>query len=199
MWHIVINKRYQKMKESNKESTVLLVDDEPDLLTVYELWVSEHYTVRTASDGQTALDAVDESVDIVFLDRRMPGMSGDEVLREIRARGYDPQVAMLTAVDPAADIVDMPFDDYLTKPVSQAELGSVIEVLLQRAEYDNYSQELFALSSKRAALEASPDVDHRSNAEYQKLTEQIEGLREQVDETLDDLMEHDDKTAFQEI
>ena len=187
------------MKKFDKEPTVLLVDDEPDLLTVYELWVSERCSVRTASDGQEALDAVDDAVDVVFLDRRMPGMSGDEVLHEIRARGYDPQVAMLTAVDPATDIVDMPFDDYLTKPVSQAELGSVIEVLLQRAEYDDYSQELFALSSKRAALEASPDVDHRSNAEYRKLTERIEDLRERVDETLDGLMEHDDTTVFKEI
>lgn len=185
--------------DMDEKPSVLLVDDEPDLLEVYELWLSDYCDVRTASDGQTALETIDESVDVVFLDRRMPEMAGDEVLEKLRGRGYDPQVAMLTAVDPAADIIDMPFDDYLTKPVSQTELEAVIDVLLQRAEYDERSRELFALSSKRAALEASPDVDHTSSTEYQKLTDRIRELREQVDKTLDDLMEHSYETAFQEI
>ncbi len=187
------------MNVSDDEPTVLLVDDEPDLLTVYELWISDRCEVRTASDGQAALDVIDESVDVVFLDRRMPEVAGDDVLSEFRARGYDPQVAMLTAVDPAADIVDMPFDDYLTKPVSKAELRSVIDVLLQRAEYDNRSRELFALASKRAALEASADIDHRSSTEFQQLTDRMQKLREKVDETLDDLLEHDYETVFQEL
>jgi DNA-binding response OmpR family regulator len=178
---------------------VLLVDDEPDLLEVYELWLADTCDVRTASGGEEALRVIDEAVDVVFLDRRMPGMAGDELLREMRSRGYEPQVAMLTAVDPSADIVDLPFDDYLTKPVSQAELESVIDVLLQRAEYDERSRELFAVASKRAALEASPDTDHRSSAEYQELTEELRTLREEVDRSLDGLLEHDYETAFQEI
>jgi len=188
-----------KLMSGEKEPTVLLVDDEPDLLEVYDLWLDGSCEVRTAGDGEEALAAVDEAVDVVFLDRRMPGMSGDEVVEEVRARGYDPQVAMLTAVDPAADIVDLPFDDYLTKPVSQTELESVIDVLLQRAEYDERSRELFALASKRAALEASPDVDHRSSGEYQELTEELETLREELDQNLTDLLEHDYESAFQEL
>jgi two-component system OmpR family response regulator len=184
---------------TTEDPTVLLVDDEPDLLDVYELWLDGSCEVRTASGGDEALEAVDEAVDVVFLDRRMPGMAGDEVLAEVRARGYDPQVAMLTAVDPSADIVDLPFDDYLTKPVSQTELESVIDILLQRAEYDERSRELFALASKRAALEASPEVDHRSSAEYQELTAELRTLREEVDESLDELLDHDYETAFREV
>lgn len=183
----------------SEEPTVLLVDDEPDLLEVYELWLDESCEVRTASGGEEALEVVDEAVDVAFLDRRMPGMAGDEVLEAFRARGYDPQVAMLSAVDPAADIVDLPFDDYLTKPISQTELESVIDVLLQRAEYDERSRELFALASKRAALEASPDIDHEASGEYQELTEEVQALREEVDEGLNDLLDHDYETAFRQI
>ncbi len=190
--------RWGYMSDADDPS-VLLVDDEPDLLEVYDLWLADTCDVRTASGGEEALGVIDEAVDIVFLDRRMPGMAGDELLREMRSRGYDPQVAMLTAVDPAADIVDLPFDDYLTKPVSQAELESVIDVLLQRAEYDERSRELFAVASKRAALEASPDIDHRYSAEYQELTEELRTLREEVDRSLDGLLDHDYETAFQEI
>ena len=184
---------------TTEEATVLLVDDEPDLIDVYELWLDGCCEVRTAGSGEEALEAVDEAVDVVFLDRRMPGMAGDEVLEAFRARDYDPQVAMLTAVDPAADIVDLPFDDYLTKPVSRTELESVIDVLLQRAEYDERSRELFALASKRAALEASPDIDHHASAEYQELTEELQTLREEIDESLDDLLDHDYETAFREL
>jgi len=154
------------MIDTEEEPTVLLVDDEPDLVDVYKLWLSDSCDVLTATDGETAPELVDKSVDIVFLDRRMPGMAGDEVLREIQTRGYDPQVAMRTAVDPATDTVDLPFDDYLTKPIARAELEAVIDILLRRAEYDERSRELFALSSKRATLEASPDVDHRYSTEY---------------------------------
>jgi DNA-binding response OmpR family regulator len=187
------------MQERLQEPTVLLVDDEPQLLEVYELWLSGSYEVRTAGGGREALEAIDHSVEVVFLDRRMPAMSGDEVLGEFRARGYDCQVAMLTAVDPEGDIVDMPFDDYLTKPVERAELDAVIETLLARSDYDDRSQELFTLASKRAALEASPDVDHTTSEEYRELTERIEAVRAEVDDTLDDIVEHDATAAFQEI
>lgn len=181
------------------EPTVLLVDDEPELLDVYELWLADRCAVRTAGSGGAALAAIDEAVDVVFLDRRMPEMTGDEVLEELRERGHDPPVAMLTAVDPDADIVEMPFDDYLTKPVSKAELGATIDVLLQRAAYDERSRELFALASKRAALEASPDVDHTESEKYHDLSERVESVREELDDQLAELVEHDYQAGFTEL
>lgn len=183
----------------DSEPTVLLVDDEPELLEVYELWLADRCTVRTADSGRAALEAMDETVDVVFLDRRMPERSGDEVLRELRGRGHDPPVAMLTAVDPDADIVELPFDDYLTKPVTQTELGTTIDVLLQRAAYDERSRELFALSSKRAALEASPDIDHEESDRYHDLTERVERIREELDDRLAELVEHDYQAGFTEL
>jgi len=59
---------------------VLIVDDEPDLADLYASWLPEQYAVVTAYDGRGALDALDGSVNVVLLDRRMPGMSGDEVV-----------------------------------------------------------------------------------------------------------------------
>jgi len=185
--------------ETLEDTTVLLVDDEPQLLDVYELWLGGDCDVLTAEGGEEALETADESVDVAFLDRRMPGFSGDEVLREFRARGYDFQVAMLTAVDPEEEIVDMPFDDYLTKPIEEHELRSVIGTLLKRDQYDEQGQQLFALASKRAALEASPDVDHTDSEEYERLSARIDDLREEIDTTIEDVVDRDPSAAFEMI
>jgi len=100
---------------------------------------------------------------------------------------------MLTAVEPDVDIVDMPFDDYKTKPVSKEDLLALVEVLLHRAEFDEHSQEFFALASKKAALEAA---DTTNTDEYEELIDRMEAVRDRVDDTLDHLSARD---AFAEI
>lgn len=123
----------------------------------------------------------------------MPDMSGHEVLSAIRDSDYDARVAMLTAVEPDVDIVDMPFDDYKTKPVSKEDLLTLVEVLLHRADFDEHSKEFFALASKKAVLEATATTD---TDEYEELIERIESVRDQVDDTLDHLSARD---AFVEV
>ncbi len=173
--------------------TILAVDDEPDLAELYRVYLDDRYCVRVATGGEEAISRMDDSVDVVLLDRRMPDMSGHEVLGSLRNEGYDARVAMLTAVEPDVDIVDMPFDDYKTKPVTREDLVALVEVLLHRAEFDERSQRFFALASKKAALEAA---NATGNEEYAELLERIEEARAEVDETLDHLSAED---AFVEI
>ncbi|TKX73859.1 response regulator [Halorubrum sp. GN11_10-6_MGM] len=177
----------------DSEATVLAVDDEPDLAELYRVYLDPSYDVRIATGGEAALDAMDESVDVVLLDRRMPDMSGHEVLDAIRGEGYDARVAMLTAVEPDVDIVEMPFDDYKTKPVTKEDLLTLVEVLLHRAAFDERSQEFFALASKKAALEAAGTTN---TEEYEELIERMEAVRVEVDDTLDHLSARD---AFVEV
>lgn len=181
------------MTDSETQPTVLAVDDEPDLAELYGVYLESAYEVRIATGGEAALAEMDADVDVVLLDRRMPDMSGHEVLAAIRDAGYDARIAMLTAVEPDVDIVEMPFDDYKTKPVTKADLLALVEVLLYRAEFDDHSQEFFALASKKAALEAAGTTD---SEEYRELVERLEGVRERVDETLDHLSARD---AFVEV
>ena len=175
---------------------VLVVEDEPDLAELYAIYLSDLYDVQTATDGETALELVDEVTDVVLLDRRMPDLTGDEVLKEIRARGLETQVAMITAVEPDVDIIEMPFDDYLVKPVTKDDLHGLVEVLLRRANYDERSQEFFRLASKKAALESSPDVSVENKAEYRDLTERMEAIRAELDDTLAELSDDDFREAF---
>ena len=175
------------------DATVLAVDDEPDLAELYRVYLDPVYDVRIATGGEEALDAMDDDVDVVLLDRRMPDMSGHGVLNAIRGDGYDARVAMLTAVEPDVDIVDMPFDDYKTKPVTKEDLLTLVEVLLHRAAFDERSQEFFALASKKAALEAAGTT---GTEEYEELVERMESVRLEVDDTLDRLSARD---AFVEV
>lgn len=167
------------------DTSVLLVDDEPLITEMFEVWLESHYEVTVANDGESALEEIDDDIDVVLLDRMMPGLSGDEALQEIRARGHDCRVAMVTAVEPDFDVLEMGFDDYLTKPVTEDDLLDTIDTLTSRAEYDDHLQEYFSLASKKATLEAAkPDEELQNHEEYQELTEQVQQTRQSVDTTL---------------
>jgi signal transduction histidine kinase len=108
---------------------VLLVDDFPDTLALYEALLAEDgHRVRTAASGPAALAAVDErEPELVLLDVSMPGMGGHEVLRRLRARrGGGPAVIMLTAARREPQAIEEGLregaDAYLTKPIDAREL-----------------------------------------------------------------------------
>lgn len=170
---------------TSEGATVLVVDDEPAVVDGHGARLAERYEVRRAHGGEEALAKLDEAVDVVLLDRRMPGLSGDEVLEQLRERGLDCRVVMLTAVEPAFDIVDMGFDDYLQKPVSEAELFETVEAMLRRGAYETKLQEYFALASKKAVLETEHDPDVLADSrEYRDLRKRLDRLEDEVDEAL---------------
>jgi DNA-binding response OmpR family regulator len=181
------------------KQTVLVVDDERDIADLYTTWLEMSHDVRTAYNGNEALEAVDGSVDIVFLDRQMPDRSGDEVLDRIRAEGLGCRVVMVTAVDPDFDIVDMPFDDYLTKPVMRDDLTDAVDSMRNREEYNDTVQEYFALTSKKATLEAEKTpAELRENEEYQEMVQRVERLQDEADTAVAGF-DNDYDSLFQEL
>jgi len=164
---------------------VLIVEDEPDVAETYNLWLADEYDVRMAENGDEGLAKLDEDVDVVLLDRMMPGLSGDKVLERIRERELDCRVAMVTAVEPDFDILEMGFDAYLCKPVRSEQLHETVSNLLERSSYDGLLQEYYALVEKRATLEATKSsAELADNEEYQQLEERIDDLQDKLDETL---------------
>lgn len=182
------------------EGTVLVVEDNRDLADQYAQWLSESYTTRTAYSGEAALDAMDETVDVVLLDRRLPDMTGSDVLDRIRAQDYDCRVAIISAVDPDLDIMDMPFDDYVVKPVLKSELHAVIERLQRLADYDEQFRESFELAMKCRALEAElPQSRLDSSDEYRAAVDRLKQLREQIDETFDRFGDEDFEAVYRDL
>ncbi len=118
--------------------TILVVDDEPTLReTVAEAMALEGYAVVTAATGSEALTRFrDQRPDLVLLDLMLPGVSGMDVCRVIRAESAVP-ILMLTARDSEVDKVvglEVGADDYVTKPFSLRELTARVHALLRRSD-----------------------------------------------------------------
>lgn len=155
--------------------TVLIVEDERGLADLYTAYLDNEYAVRTAYTGEEALELLDDTIDIALLDRRLDKWSGDQILSVIQERDIDCQVAMVTAIIADFEIVDLPIDEYLTKPVSREGLLETVEELLLRADADIDQQELLSLISRRIALEKEKSAaELAANDEYAQLKRQIE-------------------------
>lgn len=129
-------------------ATILVVDDEPGLTSLYVAWLEERYEVRSATDGASALELVDRGVDAMLLDRQMPGLSGDETLRRLRQRGGGCPVALVTAARPDVETFELPFDGYLRKPVRAEDVFEMVESLLAVGRYDESTRRCLRLGSK---------------------------------------------------
>jgi DNA-binding response OmpR family regulator len=120
---------------------ILVVDDEPAMRNgLRDNLEIEGYEVEEAEDGVSGLTIIKNSIfDLIILDVMMPGMSGFEVCKKVRAAGIDTPVILLTAKGEEIDKVlglELGADDYVTKPFSLRELLARIKVILRRTEKD---------------------------------------------------------------
>jgi DNA-binding NtrC family response regulator len=173
---------------TEQDPTVLAVDDDEKLLETYRMWLDADYDLRLAAGGEEALDALDDEVQVVLLDRLMPEMSGDEVLERIRESGHGCRVAMVTAVEPDFDIAEMPFDAYVPKALDRETVVRTVERLAARAEYDEVLREHYAVAEKLATIESQkPDAELARNEAYQDLLDRFEELDERLTDEAGDL------------
>ncbi len=170
------------------EVSVLIVEDEVELAEMYRAYLPDEYDVEIVNGGVEALEIVDSSFDVVLLDRRMPRVSGSEVLAHIEQEGIECHVAMVTAVDPDFDIIDLRIDDYLVKPVTRDELLETLERLVSLEEYNELVQELTAKKLKRNVLQVEkPRSELVESTDFEQLTAEIEALEAEIDTLADEL------------
>jgi DNA-binding response OmpR family regulator len=137
---------------------ILIVDDEPEMVRGLEDNLRfEGYQTIAAGSGTRGLSlALSEAPDLILLDVMMPGMSGWDVCRQLRARGLDTPVIMLTARGAEVDRVqglELGADDYITKPFSVRELMARIRAVLRRPGPRQKFEE-FAFGDVRVHLRA---------------------------------------------
>lgn len=141
------------------------------------------YNVEVANNGRDALKKSDEDTDVILLDRDLPDMCGATVLYKLKQRKeVTARIAMLTGQEPDESILEMPVDDYQTKPIYEKEINALVETLLLRDLFQQVSEDLFRLTSKRSALQ---QVSKTHSEEYNNITDLIDVRRDQVDEILD--------------
>ncbi|MFC7175719.1 response regulator transcription factor [Halosegnis marinus] len=172
------------MTEDSDDPSVLVVDDEPRVAEGYATWLADDYEVRVATDGDEALAEV-AGAGVVVLDRRMPGRSGDEVLRALRERDADCRVAMATAVDPERGDAALPFDAYLTKPVERDELRATVERLAALSTYADRFYELTSLRVRRNVLEVETNGADEEVAELNDRIDELESRLAAIERAAD--------------
>jgi len=116
---------------------VLLIEDEPNIIEAISYILSKDgWTVHTHSDGETAMDKVMQGVpDMIILDVMLPGRSGYDILRDLKARPEtaDVPVMMLTARGQAKDremAISLGATLFMTKPFSNAEVLESVRTLV---------------------------------------------------------------------
>jgi DNA-binding response OmpR family regulator len=116
---------------------ILVVDDEPNIVQLARMYLErEGYRVAAASDGRTALEAVERlKPALMVLDIMLPEVDGLEVCRRLRAAGNLLPILMCTARDEDVDKIiglELGADDYLTKPFNPRELTARVKAILRR-------------------------------------------------------------------
>lgn len=158
--------------------TVLVVDDDADSADIHAQYLDDDYMVRTAYSGEEALGKLDADVGVVLLDRRMLEMSGDEVLMTIREGAFDPRVVLVSAVSPDVETLNLPFDDYMVKPVSRSDVRDAVERMRMRNTCDETIRGIVALASKMATLESKMSISElEASSVYTTLETQLAELR----------------------
>ncbi|WP_267163582.1 response regulator [Halovenus salina] len=185
------------MNETTADRPIaLIVDDEKEVADAYALRLRGLCEVETAYDGETAISMVEEeTIDIVLLDRHMPGMSGDDVLDELDERGFDGKIIMVTAIDPGFDVLDMPFDDYLCKPIDREDVRAAVRQQCEILGYELLG-EYFGVESKRRVIAAEiPREDREGHDRYQDIAARCADLEQRVRRLLDDVASSLDEFA----
>jgi two-component system alkaline phosphatase synthesis response regulator PhoP len=163
---------------------LLLVEDEAGLvMTLTDRLVREGYAVESSADGESGLErAANESFDLILLDVMLPRLSGFDVMRELRRRGIETPVIMLTARGQIVDKVvglKLGADDYVTKPFEMIELLARIEAKLRRAPAvlhaaDGYQFGDIRIDFRKAEITKAGDPLDLSAREFQLLRYFIE-------------------------
>ena len=124
---------------SNK-GTILIVDDEVGPRESLRMILKPIYEVFTAGDGQEALRCIqDKSIDLVTLDLKMPGLSGIDVLREIKKFQTDIEVIVITGygtLTNAQEAIRFGAGDFISKPFNVADIIAIVSKSFERRNYN---------------------------------------------------------------
>ena len=126
------------VSSENMKTKILIVEDDPHiLLGLEEVLKSEGYETASCNRGDAALEAVAKhQPSLIVLDVMLPGVSGYDICKQLRAKKFAAPILMLTAKGQEIDKViglDLGADDYVTKPFGVRELLARIQALLRRS------------------------------------------------------------------
>ena len=181
---------------NHDDQTVLIVEDETELAELYADHLADDYRTKIASTSGEALVSLTSDVDLVLLDRRLPGMSGDRLLTHIRNWETDCQVIMVTAVDIDSDIIEMPCEGYLQKPVDKEKLLSTVKQAFLIETYERLIGDYYEARKKYAALKPAVSRGEVDTESFEQLETRIEELEVEISRAVDAFPDDELSDAF---
>jgi DNA-binding response OmpR family regulator len=145
------------------DNTVLIVEDEEDILDLIEYTLAKagYETIGCLDTSNVKAILDEEQIDLIIMDRNLPGLEGSVFIQNIRNDGYNQPVIYLTAKDSSDDIIegfDRGGDDYITKPFNIDELKARIKAILKRTAKDQevirYKDIVYKANSKTFYIES---------------------------------------------
>jgi len=142
------------------KGSILVVDDEFGPREALRMILKPIYDVRIAANGQEALDVIQrEKIDLVTLDLKMPGISGFDVLKEIKKLGRKIDVIVITgqgSLPNAKEAIHYGAGDFISKPFNVADIISVVSKVFERRNYTSKINNLIQQIKDLRPQEESP-------------------------------------------
>ncbi|MBE9918314.1 response regulator transcription factor [Paenibacillus donghaensis] len=120
------------------EPTILIAEDEPEIIELLSLYLSGDYNVLAVESGEAALAVLDgRTIDLAILDIMLPGMDGFQLVKKMRERYQFPILFLSSRIDDHDKIwgLGLGADDYMVKPFNPLEVVARVKALLRRASY----------------------------------------------------------------
>ncbi len=155
---------------------ILIIEDEPAILLGLKDELSEYYATFTAVNGAGGMQAaLERQPELILLDLILPDIDGLDLCRQLKEKGVDSSIIMLTARDQVVDKVkglELGADDYITKPFSLEELKARIKAVLRRrklAPVEEYKDDILEIDFKRYKASARQKSLKLSSLEFKLL------------------------------
>jgi len=163
-------------------NTILIVEDEPDILELLEYTLAKDYEIIGCLDTSRVVDILDqEQIDLILMDRNLPNVEGSVFIQQLRNQGYSQNVIYLTAKDADENIIEgfeRGADDYITKPfnidILKARIKSVINRSQKNLEVIKARDIVYNSNQKKFVIEGK-DV-HLTHLEHDLLLEFIKNI-----------------------
>lgn len=159
---------------------VLIVDDEPGLVDLFEMWLEDGYETVTAKTSKAGLEKMSPSIDAALLDRDLGTMDGSDLAVGIREVKPDIPIAFVSGREPDSEILQTGFDDYLVKPIGKNDLHTTLEFFETLVSLDDSYRDYAKVLRQQAVINETTNTISKS--ETAELRSTLETYRKELDQ-----------------
>lgn len=164
---------------ASTQPSVLLADGDPRITAMFESWLGDRFDVTRAHDGEAVADHLRDPPDVLLVERGLPDADPERLLEAART---DCRTILLLGKRPDLDLLDLPCDDVLRKPVVRDTAVETVETQLERAGEPEEERTRAALAARCSMLESIlPRGSFEGSLEFFEASTRTEALEEAPD------------------